>query len=51
MDTANKSYKEAMKKMTDGTGNITKRIEDLKKLGVNPSKNIDQKLIDRSDSE
>lgn len=49
MDTANKTYKEAMNKITDGSGNLTKRIEDLKKLGVNPSKNIDQRLIDRSE--
>jgi DNA recombination protein RmuC len=49
MDTANKTYKDAMNKMTDGSGNLTKRIQDLKKLGVNPSKNIDQRLIDRSE--
>ncbi len=49
METANKTYKEAMNKLTDGTGNLTRRVEQLKKLGVNPSKNIDQRLIDRSD--
>lgn len=49
MDTANKTYRDAMNKMTEGSGNLTKRIEDLKKLGVNPSKNIDQRLIDRSE--
>ena len=49
MDTASKTYRDAMNKMTEGTGNITKRIQDLKKLGVNPSKEIDQRLIDRSD--
>lgn len=49
MDTASKTYKSAMNKMTEGTGNLTKRIEDLKKLGVNPSKNIDPGLIERSE--
>lgn len=49
METANKTYKEAMNKLSDGTGNLTRRVEQLKKLGVNPSKNIDQRLIDRSD--
>ena len=49
MDTASKTYKEAMNKMSEGTGNLTKRIQDLKKLGVNPTKNIDQRLIDRSE--
>ena len=50
MKTATKTYGEAMNKLTDGSGNLTKRIEDLKKLGVNPSKNINDKLIERSDS-
>lgn len=48
MDTASKTYKAAMNKMIDGSGNLTKRIQDLKKLGVNPSKEIDGRLIDRS---
>lgn len=49
MDTASKTYKDAMNKMSDGTGNLIKRFEDLKRLGVNPSKNVDQRLIDKSD--
>lgn len=49
MDTASKTYKDAMNKMSDGTGNLIKRFEDLKKLGVNPSKNVDGRLIDKSD--
>lgn len=49
METANKTYKEAMNKMTDGSGNLTKRIQDLKKLGVNPSKEIDGRLVERSE--
>ena len=50
MNTVNKTYNEAMNKLTDGSGNLTKRIEDLKKLGVNPSKSINEKLIERSDN-
>ena len=49
MDTASKTYKDAMNKLTDGSGNLTRRAENLKKLGVNPSKNIDQRLIDKSE--
>ncbi len=49
MDTANKTYKDAMNKLTEGTGNLTTRVEKLKKLGVNPSKNIDARLIERGD--
>jgi DNA recombination protein RmuC len=51
MDTAGKTYKDAMNKLTDGTGNLTRRVENLKKLGVNPSKNIDQRLVDRMDDD
>ncbi len=51
MNTASKTYDAAMNKMVEGTGNITKRIQDLKKLGVNPSKNIDSRLIDRSEND
>lgn len=50
MTTASKTYGDAMNKLTSGTGNLTKRIADLKKLGVNPSKEIDSKLIDRSET-
>lgn len=51
MDTASKTYREAMNKMSEGTGNLTKRIQDLRKLGVNPSKTINQQLIDRSEED
>lgn len=51
MDTAGKTYKDAMNKLTDGTGNLTRRVENLRKLGVNPSKNIDQRLVDRMDDD
>jgi len=49
MDTATKTYKESMNKLTEGSGNLMRRVENLKKLGVNPSKNIDQRLVDRGD--
>lgn len=51
MRTATKTYEESMKKLTDGSGNLTRRVENLKKLGVNPSKQLDQKLVDRSDED
>jgi DNA recombination protein RmuC len=38
-----------MKKLSEGTGNLIRRTEKLKELGVNPSKNINPKLIDRSE--
>lgn len=51
MGTAAKTYESAMNKLVSGSGNLTNRVEKLKKLGVNPSKNIDQRLIDRAEDE
>lgn len=51
MNTSSKTYEAAMNKLVDGSGNLTTRVEKLKKLGVNPSKNIDQRLIERADDE
>lgn len=49
LKTATGTYEGAMKKLSEGTGNLIKRTENLKKLGVNPSKSINSKLIDRSE--
>lgn len=51
MKTAQKTYDESMKKLTDGTGNLVRRTERLKELGTNPTKGIDQRLIDRSEGD
>jgi DNA recombination protein RmuC len=48
MDASKDSYQTAMNRLSTGTGNVVKRIENLKKLGLKVSKSIDQKLIDRS---
>jgi DNA recombination protein RmuC len=50
MDTAKDSYSEAMKKLTEGKGNLVSRIENIKKLGAKASKSIPQQLIDRAES-
>lgn len=49
MNTADKTYRAAMNKLTEGRGNLVKKIADLKDLGVNPSKEIDSRLTDRSE--
>ncbi|MCB9196148.1 MAG: DNA recombination protein RmuC [Flavobacteriales bacterium] len=49
LKTVTSTYEDAAKKLTEGKGNLVKRAEDLKKLGVNPSNNIDQRLIERSE--
>ncbi|MBL0743415.1 DNA recombination protein RmuC [Chryseolinea lacunae] len=42
------SYESAMNKLTSGTGNLVRRVEEFKKLGISPSKNVDQRLVDRA---
>ncbi|CAG5086544.1 DNA recombination protein RmuC [Parvicella tangerina] len=48
LKTATGTYEEAAKKLYEGRGNLVKRAEDLKKLGVNPSKDVDNRLVERS---
>ncbi|SDR65137.1 DNA recombination protein RmuC [Christiangramia echinicola] len=48
--TVQNSYEGAMKKLT-GKGNLIRRVEKLKKLGAKASKQIDQKLLNRLETE
>src|SRR5688572_225040 len=41
LDTSKKMYEESMKKLSIGSGNLVRRVEDLKKLGAKTSKNMD----------
>jgi len=38
-----------MKKLSEGSGNLVKRAEGLKKLGAKASKQMDERLLDRSE--
>ena len=40
------SYEAAMKKLSLGTGNLIKRTEDMKKLGIKTKKSIEKKLLE-----
>lgn len=51
MDLSKKSYEESMKKLTSGSGNLVRSIEELRKLGARASKNIDMKLVKRSEDQ
>ncbi|MCB0495803.1 MAG: DNA recombination protein RmuC [Cyclobacteriaceae bacterium] len=46
-----KSYKEAMGKLTEGKGNLISQTERLKELGAKAKKSIDPKLLDRAQNE
>lgn len=49
MDTSKKTYSDAMNKLVDGTGNLVRRAEKLKSLGAKTSKQMNDKLLDRSE--
>jgi DNA recombination protein RmuC len=49
MDSSKKTYDESMKKLSTGSGNIVKRVDELKKLGAKASKSIDQRLLNRAE--
>lgn len=49
LDSTRKHYDAAMNKLTEGRGNLVGRIEKFRKLGVQPNKKIDQKLLDEDD--
>jgi DNA recombination protein RmuC len=51
MELSKRSYEDSMKKLTSGSGNITRSIEELKKLGARASKTIDAKLLKRSEDQ
>ena len=51
LDSSKKFYEESMKKLSVGSGNLVRRVEELKKLGAKASKNIDQKLLTRSEDQ
>lgn len=51
LDLSKESYAKAMSKLTSGTGNMTRSIEELKKLGAKASKSIDAKLLKRSEDQ
>jgi DNA recombination protein RmuC len=51
MDSAKKFYEESMKKLSHGSGNLVRRVEDLKKLGARANKSIDTNLLQRSEDQ
>ncbi len=42
------TYKDAMKKLSTGTGNLIKRTEDMKKLGIKTKKQIGNSLLEKA---
>lgn len=51
LDISKKFYEQSMNKLSVGSGNLVKRVEDLKRLGVKANKNIDASLLKRSEDQ
>jgi DNA recombination protein RmuC len=51
IDQTKSSYIDAMKKLTDGSGNLVRRAEKIKELGAKTSKQLPQSIINRADEE
>ena len=46
IDSSKKSYENAHKKLRSGTGNLIRRVEDLKTLGAKTSKKLEHKALE-----
>lgn len=51
LDGSKNTYVEAMKKLSEGRGNIVKRVQELKNMGAITSKTLPQSLLERSEEE
>ncbi len=51
METSKKSYDAAMNKIVDGSGNLIRRAEKLKKLGAKASKQIESGWVQRANAD
>jgi len=51
MDQAKNSYEGAMKKLSEGTGNLVNRAEKIRKLGAKTSKSLPPKIVERAEDE
>lgn len=49
LDSSKELYSDAMKRLSTGPGNVIKRIENLKKLGLKVNKEINPKLVERAE--
>jgi DNA recombination protein RmuC len=49
MEGAQVDYKKAMNQLTEGSGNLVRRTEKLKELGIKTSKVLPEKIVERSD--
>jgi DNA recombination protein RmuC len=51
LESSKRLYEDSMKKLSVGSGNLVRRVEELKKLGAKANKTIDPKLLSRSEDQ
>ncbi|NQU80909.1 MAG: DNA recombination protein RmuC [Bacteroidetes bacterium] len=49
LDDTQKAYKASMNKLSDGKGNLIKKVQDIKELGASTSKTLPQNLLDKEE--
>lgn len=50
INSAHRAYDDAMKQLSTGNGSLVRRVENLKKLGLNPTKKIQDKFLEAVES-
>jgi len=51
IDQTQSSYNDAMKKLSEGSGNLVKRAEKIRKLGAKTSKSLPGSLLDKDEDD
>lgn len=51
LNNADQAYSNAMKKLSEGPGNLVRQVEMLKKLGIRTNKSLPKTVLDRADVE
>ena len=51
IDESKVEYQGAMNKLVDGSGNLIKRVENLKKMGAKTNKSLPENILNRANSE
>ena len=51
LDTAQRTHADALSKLTSGKGNLVRRAEQIRELGIKPSKALSPSLVQRADDE
>lgn len=51
IESVKETYEDAMKKLSEGSGNLIKRVETIKQLGAKSTKSIPNSLLDKSEND